>query len=129
MKKKLAVMLAGAAMIAAFSLTACGGNNTSSAATSTQTSATYNLTFSLDYSSDNTTKSDLIVKLDGKATDLTVSSGVNSLSKATVTAGSHELTVETKDDGKKIGSVTVNMTKDMTVTMRYENGSLKSEFK
>ena len=125
MKKKLSVMLVGAAMIAAFSLTACGGNNASSPAAATQSTATYTLKYSLDYSSNNTIKSDIILKLDGKELQ-TVSLGSNVGSLEPVNAGNHKISIVSKDDGKELGSMTVNMDKNRSVALKFENGAVTS---
>ena len=125
MKKKLSVMLVGAAMIAAFSLTACGGNNTSSPAAATQSTASYTLKYSLDYSANNTLTSDIILKLDGKELQ-TVSHGNNVGSIEPVNAGSHKISIVSKDDGKELGSMNINMDQNRSVALKFENGAFSS---
>ena len=125
MKKKLSVMLVGAAMIAAFSLTACGGNNASSPAAATQSTASYTLKYSLDYSANNTLTSDIILKLDGKELQ-TVSHGNNVGSIEPVNAGSHKISIVSKDDGKELGSMNINMDQNRSVALKFENGAFSS---
>ena len=125
MNKKLSVMLVGAAMIAAFSLTACGGNNTSSPAATTQSTASYTLKYSLDYSANNTLTSDIILKLDGKELQ-TVSHGSNVGSIEPVNAGSHKISIVSKDDGKELGSMNINMDQNRSVALKFENGAFSS---
>lgn len=118
-------MLVGAAMIAAFSLTACGGNNTSSPAAATQSTASYTLKYSLDYSANNTLTSDIILKLDGKELQ-TVSHGSNVGSIEPVNAGSHKISIVSKDDGKELGSMDINMDQNRSVALKFENGAFSS---
>ena len=57
---------------------------------------------------------------------MTVSLGNNVGSLESVNAGNHKISIESKDDGKVLGSMTVNMDKNRSVALKFENGAFSS---
>ena len=125
--KKFGAILLASTMIAAFSLTGCGGSGgAAGAASKTEAAAEYSLDLTLEFTENNSTYPDEVtVELDG-GTLWKVKKAELHQSIETVAAGNHTILILNADD-EKLGETTINVDKDSRVKITLDNDSVNVE--